>query len=732
MRLNHLIQYIFLFIIPILGQSQEQIKGRVLYADKKGNEIPLPGANVYWDDLSGSTSADEQGFFTLKRNPGGRVVASFLGYVNDTLAEKGRTHFHFVLKPSSEVLEEVEIESQSTFISRVDPTHTEYISARELTKAPCCNLSESFETNASVDVSTADAVSGTKQIQMLGLSGKYSPLVRENIPVFNGLLVNKGLQLIPGTSVQGIAISKGPGSVNHGYNSMTGMINFDLIKPETGNKLFLNLFGSSIGRAELNLNGNVEIGDSIWTGVMIHADRVFGERDLNDDGFRDFPQSSQLNFMNRWKLIRRKFNSQLGIHLAEEITEGGEMGVDPTEPNGRYGIRVRSTFLEVFGKTGLLFPSQPHKGIGTMYSVSRSEIESNYGDKTYDGTATRVYLSAMYQTRIGGNENRVLFAGSYVGNFQEEAYLDSAFSRNEHVPGISGEYTFTGISRTTMVLGARLDHHNMVGLKGVGRIHIKIDPDENSSLRVTAGNGWRLPSVFAENVKMYPSSRTIIQQALVSEEESYALGLTYTRDFRVGNIPFDLGLDFFRTEFVKQIIVDYDKDYQRVYLYNLDGRSYSNSFQAQLGGKPVKGLNFTLAYKWYDVQMQMEQGLNRAPFIPEHRAFLQVGYATPFDRWTLDLTLNWFGSKRIPAGNGRPYAYSIESSSPDFFTANFQATRKLRWFDIYGGIENITDTRQLDPIVDPGDPFGPNFDAGLAWGPTVGRVFYLGLRFTIE
>ena len=246
--------------------------------------------------------------FFLKGIKGGKVVASFVGYQNDTLSEKGRTHFHFVLRSSEDVLKEVEVKSSSTFVSKIEPRHTEYISSRELTKAPCCNLSESFETNASVDVSTTDAITGTKQIQMLGLSGKYSPLVRENIPVFNSILINNGLNLVPGTSVSSIAISKGPGSVTNGYNSMTGLINFDLIKPNEGDKLFVNLFASSIGRLEVNANvSQLKVpGDSSYFNAMIHYSEVFLERDINNDGFRDFPKSQRGSFMGRYRRFGEK------------------------------------------------------------------------------------------------------------------------------------------------------------------------------------------------------------------------------------------------------------------------------------------------------------------------------------------------------------------------------------------------------------------------------------------
>ncbi len=732
-RFSILSFFCFLFFAPLGLFSQDQIKGRVVYKDQSGMEVPLPGANVYWSDLSATTTTDDQGFFFLNRKKEGSLVASFVGYVNDTLQERGRKHFHFVLKSSEDVLEEVEVKSSSTFISKVEPTHTEYISSRELTKAPCCNLSESFETNASVDVSTTDAVTGTKQIQMLGLSGKYAPLVRENIPVFNSLLINHGLHLVPGTSVSSIAISKGPASVINGYHSMTGMINYQLLQPNKGDKLMLNLFGSSIGRLEFNGNlGNVKLpNDSSYFNAMVHYSEIFHERDVNNDGFRDYPKSQRGSFMGRWKKFGKKYNTQLGVILAQENAEGGEMGFTREQAETLYGAVAKVKNFEIFGSTGFLFPKSPHRGIGTLYSYSRSEIDSEYGPKSYSGSSDEIRLNLLYQTQIANKNHTILTSGSFYGNRQEENYNDSIFSREEVVPGVSGEYTFSGINRLSIVLGARLDHHNIVGTKGVGRLHVKYDPDEKSVFRLTFGNGWRVPSIYAENIKMYPSSRVIKQLSDPAEEEAISLGLTYTRDIKTNFGQYNLGLDFFRTEFTKQILVDYDQDYQSVYLYNLNGESYSNSFQAQFGGSPVAGFNFTVAYKWYDVKMKMAEGLMRAPFVPEHRGFLQASYATAFDRWVFDYTLNWFGKKRIPGGSGRPDQYAVREFSPDFFTMNFQITKKLRWVELYGGIENLADVRQEDPIVDPQNPFGPNFDAGLAWGPTVGRVFYLGVRYKL-
>ena len=134
----------------------------------------------------------------------------------------------------------------------VNPLQIQKISSKELQKAACCNLSESFETNATVDVSFTDAISGAKQIKMLGLDGIYTQITQENVPLIRGLSSAYGLTYVPGTWIESIQIIKGAGSVTNGFESFAGQINLEYFKPENADKIFWNFYTNSESKFENN------------------------------------------------------------------------------------------------------------------------------------------------------------------------------------------------------------------------------------------------------------------------------------------------------------------------------------------------------------------------------------------------------------------------------------------------------------------------------------------------
>ena len=168
-------------------------------------------------------------------------------------------------------------------------------------KAACCNLSESFETNPAIDVNFSDAITGTKQIKMLGLSSPYLLISEENIPMVRGASQAYGLTFTPGTWVESIQIAKGAGSVANGFESITGQINTELKKPITDIPFFLNLFGSINGRYELNTHSNHKFNNYWSTGIYVHRNKRTQKFDNNSDGFLDLPVTDQINLMNRWQ-----------------------------------------------------------------------------------------------------------------------------------------------------------------------------------------------------------------------------------------------------------------------------------------------------------------------------------------------------------------------------------------------------------------------------------------------
>lgn len=720
-----------LLITPFLAKAQS-VTGIVMDDTKEG----LPSATVQILGSNMFALTDAFGKFTLDlRGSGDQLVVSYIGYTSDTLdATPGK--FMQIILAESTTLDEVVIEGDKTF---VDPNVTqtnEVILESELLKAACCNLAESFETNASVDVSYSDAVTGTRQIKMLGLDGKYVNLMREDVPMIRGLIATNGLTFVPGTWLQTIDVGKGAGSVVNGYESMSGQINLDFKKPEGKEKLYLNGYVNGMGRVEFNANYAGNISEKVSTAILGHTSFRSIDVDRNGDGFRDVPLSRQFNLFNRYRIQGDRVITQLGFQAMQEDKLGGQVGFnrnDDHETSSLYGIPLQSQRFEFFGKTGVLFPEKPYKGLGIIYSAAYNKRDDGFGRSSYQGEQTTGYANIIYQSIIGNSFHQYRTGASFLLDEYDERLNDSTFTRSERVPGAFFEYSFSGPHAWSFVAGLRADYHNLYGMILTPRFHTQYGLSEESSVRFGIGKGTRVPNAIAENTGLLASSRRFVVQEALRPEESWNIGGSLTHQFDVTGKPLTVTADYFHTNFINQLVVDRDQQVDAVHFYNLDGKSQANSFQLETKFEVVENLTAKAAYKYYKVNTTYQvNGLRSAPFIPQDRFFINLEYATYFDKWVFDWTGQWYGNQRIPDTDQNQQEFQVADQSPAFFVMNAQVRRTFRWGSIYLGGENLLDFRQLTPIIDPQDPFGSNFDATLVWGPVAGRTIYAGIRYRIN
>jgi outer membrane receptor for ferrienterochelin and colicins len=731
---------LFLLLIMLSANSgfAQQLTGKV--SAKEGEStFPLVGANLRWLGTTNGTVSNESGSFSLVLPDSlpARLIASYIGYKADTITVSSSKPLHIQLISAEQLQEEVVISASPTYISKVEPRKMEVITRKELQKAACCNLSESFETNASVDVSFSDAVTGAKQIQMLGLDGVYTQIMTENVPAVRGLAAAYGLSYTSGTWVQSIDVGKGAGSVVNGYESITGQINVELLKPEDSERFYLNLYANHMGRTEANIHLAQKLGKKWSTGLLFHTDRMRTTVDRNGDGFLDMPHSTQYSLVNRWKYDGDRLKSQFGVKLLTEDKMGGQVNFDPSDKahqyhTGVYGTGMDTRRVEVFAKNGIIFPSKPYKGLGLVTSATYHKQNAFFGLNNYDGTQKTFYGNLIYQSIIGNTNHQFKTGFNYLYDEYNEVFADSAFARTESVPGAYGEYTFSGINKFTAVAGLRADFHNIYGPFLTPRLHLKYDLSEATTLRASTGRGLRVANPLAENTSALVSSRQIIVRNRLMPEVAWNYGLNLTHDFHLNNKPGMVTLDLYRTDFQNQVVMDMDASVRQILFYNLDGKSFANSFQAELQYEPVKSLSMKTAYKFYDVKTTLNGKLQQRPFVSRHRFFFNTGYATKFDKWKFDFTTQWHGPKRIPDTADNPAEHRLNAYSPSFFVFNAQVTKAFRKWDAYLGVENLGNFKQANPIVSTDQPFSPNFDASMVWGPIVGRMVYAGMRFSIK
>jgi len=724
------------------NQTAVQIKGVVLEETGKGNFTPLQGATVQWMQTGKTVMSDSTGVFMITADGSTTLIISYTGYRADTINVLAKEDLMIILAKGKQLQEVIITAKQrSTYLSAANPIRTQIMTEKELFKAACCNLSESFETNPSVDVSYNDAVTGSKQIQLLGLSGNYTQLTVENLPGPRGLATPMGLNTIAGPWIESIQLTKGTGSVANGFESIAGQINIELKKPDKGEKFYLNLYRNNMNKTDVNLNWSASVGKKWSTTLLLHGDFLYNkEIDFNKDGFRDLPTGALWSGVNRWKYEDGKgWIIQFGIKALTDDKTGGTIAFDPDKHKGgtdQYGLGMQTTRVEAFAKTGYVFPEKKYKSIGLQVSAFDHRQDAYYGLTLYNAKQKNIYSNLIYQSIIGTTFHKFRTGASWVYDVYDEQFNRLSFARRESVPGAFFEYTYDPAKKFVLVAGLRLDHNNLFGWFVTPRLHLKYEPVKGSSFRLSAGRGQRTANILAENTGVFVSARQL-QILGAANGKAYGLmpevawnkGISFDQQFRLFNRKASLALDFFRNDFSQQVVVDME-DARSIRFYNLNGKSYSNSFQTELNLQPFQHLEWRLAYRYFDVKTTYGNQLLQKPLTALHRAFTNLAF--DYKGWKLDLTLNYNGSKRIPSTVANPTNYQRTTSSPAYLLMNAQLSKELgkkNIFDLYLGGENLTNFFQKDVIVAAADAFGPYFDASLVWGPVTGRMIYGGLRW---
>ena len=624
--------------------------------------------------------------------------------------------------------------------SRVEAFDTEKINSEELCRAACCNLSEAFETNASVDVAYSDAATGAKQIRLLGLSGTYVQLIQENTPAVRGLAQNFGLEYIPGPWMSSIQVSKGTSSVVNGYEATSGQINVELLKPNTQNPLSLNLMVNSEAMTEANIMGGWQLKDHLYTGVLAHYGGGFMAMDENHDSFADMPKTQNANLANRWFYKQGNYTFQAFVRGLYDRRRGGQIGHHSDMIANPYLINLNTWRVEGFFKNGYVYDPESGSSVAVITAVSYHDLDNHYGLRTWKANQLNAYLNAMWQGVFEGsgevdNDHRLTAGVSLnVDNYRERlTILPQALDRLEVVPGIFAEYNLKYDEMLSLVAGVRADYSTRYGFFVTPRMNIRYTPFEWWTLRGSVGMGYRSPNAIADNAFILPSSRVLHLADAVKQERAVNTGLSTTFYIPMGSKELQLSMEYYYTHFLNSLIVDLDQDKHAVFIYNqtdLPGaKSFAHSAQVEASMEVLRGWTWTLAFRYTDVEQTTLCADGIARLRPKaltnrYKGVITTSYQTPLKKWQFDVTAQFNGVSRVPDGFEQPFTWYPQLMA--------QITKYFRTCSIYLGAENMTNFRQDPCIVDGFHPWGSDFDASMVCGPTTGWKVYLGFRYDLE
>ena len=738
---------LFITLLSVLpSMAQEKVEGMVMEANTEGKHIGLSGANVYWLNSPIGTITNEDGLFSIPYDKKySKLVISYIGFQTDTLTINAPKMVHHWLKPSNQ-LDEVTVEQEREALQKTyfSAQNVITVNSAELLKAACCNLSESFETNPAIDVNFNDALTGTKQIQMLGLTSPYLLITQENIPMVRGASQTYGLTFTPGTWVESIQITKGAGSVVNGFESISGQINTELVKPLTDTPIFVNGYANLNGRLELNTHLNYKLSDKWSTGLYLHGNERPFEVDNNDDGFLDIPLASQINVLSRWQYQNpeKGWVSFFNLRFLNDEKQVGQTDFDPDVDRftaNAWGGEIDTRRFDSSLKLGYVFPELPFQSFGFQASYSTHKQESYYGFNVYDIDHESIYSNLIFNSIVGNTMHKFKAGLTFAYDRYVELVNNINFERSDNSAGAFFEYSYDNLEKVSLTAGIRFDTHNRLGNFFTPRFHIRYTPWERGSLRGSFGIGRRAANIFAENQQLFGSSRAI--QLLGNNgpiygfepEKATNFGLSFLQGFNLFERQGNISVDFYRTDFDNQVVVDWENP-REITFTNLEGGSYANSLQIELNHEPLPNLDVRVAYKYYDVKTQYQTGLLQKPLIARNRFFANLGYETELNekgsQWRFDYTLHTLGEQRLPSTDANPLPLQLGDFVEGYSLMNAQVTKVFsKKFEVYVGGENLTAVTQPNPVLGGMDPFGPNFDTTIVYAPILGRMVYAGFRF---
>lgn len=769
------------------GLSAQDMRGTV--RDAEGQ--PLVGASVYWAGTNIGASTDAEGAFQLHRvRNHDRLVASYLGYLNDTLqVAAGAVRAEFALQSEGVALDDVVIEGNlsGNYVKRDGIMKGEMISFAGLCKMACCNLAESFENSASVTVGYSDAISGARQIKMLGLAGTYTQILDENRPIMRGLSAPYGLSYTPGMWLNSIQVSKGVSSVTAGHEAITGQINLEHRKPTDNERLFVNLYLDDELRPEANISTAFPVSrdKKLSSVILLHGsmDTDVRKMDHNRDGFRDLPKADQINVANKW-LYAADNGMQIrwGWKFVQENRLGGMLDYKNTpamreamvadwdwEQTGTamplYGSHIRNRGANGYFKIGTpIGPSvydddaqdEMRSNLALVVDFDHFNEAAYFGLNDYSGNENTLSANLMYAHYFTYRSSLNVGVQGHLSYYREKldnrtpwiAGASGAFydlDRTENEVGAYAEYTYTLKDKFSLVAGVRGDYNAYYDkFYFTPRGHVKWNITPTTTLRASAGLGYRSTNVITDNIGMLATGRRIVIPGYEDSdgsgrvfdrmEEALTVGGSLTQTFSVlGQDNMTLSFDYFRTQFYNSVVADQEYDPQTIRIYDTHGRSYTDTYQVDLSWTPVERLDIFATFRYTDSEMTIDRpdgGTARVerPLVTQYKTLLNIQYATKFRRWVFDATAQLNGPSRIPTQNG---VLADDSYSPRYPMFYAQVSRKVGKFDLYVGCENIADYRQKDPILHASNPYSYEFNSMNVWGPLMGRKFYIGLRWNL-
>jgi outer membrane receptor for ferrienterochelin and colicins len=549
--------------------------------------------------------------------------------------------------------------------------------------------------------------------------------------------------------IERIEIVKGPASTLYGSEAVAGLINVITKKPERAPQLSVDVFGTSYNEYNLDAAVKFKVGkaNSLLSTNAFWFDTKW---DKNNDNFTDITLQKRVSVFNKWS-FERKFNREanIGIRYMTEDRWGGEMnwaknwrGTDSV-----YGESIYTKRFELIGNYQL----PVNEKIKLMYSLIDHRQNSYYGVTSFNATQTVGFGQLVWDKKLSHRHDLLFGAGLrytyYDDNTTATQKGDSVNIQNNAsytaLPGIFVQDEIDITASQKLLLGVRYDYYKQHGSIVSPRVNYKWSPNPYNTIRLSAGNGFRVVSIFTEDHAALTGARNVEIKEALKPEQSWNVNLNYTKhiNLKKGFILFDATAFF--TYFSNRIIADYDSDPNKIIYDNLNGYAVSRGISLNTEYAftfPLKinaGITAMQVFKVENDSLGKQQTSTQI-HAPNWSGTFQVTYTINRYNLTIDLTGQVYGPMRLPI---LPNDFRPEYS-PWFSLQNIQLTQKINpRLQVYGGVKNIFNLVPQNPIMRPFDPFdkqvtinnpnGYTFDPSYNYAPLQGIRVFMGIGYVL-
>lgn len=731
---NHPFAILFLLFLALAVPAKAQVGGQVIDAE---TDLPLSFATVKVLDGKHGAIADQEGRFLLVLPDSlypVQLSISLVGYVTDSVWVKAPT-LKLALTLNEEKTGPVEVLIDGGRIEdHANPTHigatsikVQVLDRAYIQQIPGANtLMDVVDYVSGVRQQINCGVCGTNDIHINGMEGPYTLVLIDGMPIVSALGTVYGLNGIPSSMIERIEITKGPGSAQYGSEAMAGIINVITRDASKTSPFGLESNLNTHGEWNLDFGAAPAVGKS-HSLISGNFYRLGNRIDQNGDNFTDVPLAQRLSLFNKWQFQRQAGRmAQVAAKAYGEDRFGGVLQWQPNDAGSDsiYGESIRTRRAELLGSYQLPIAREY---VRIDLSAAHHDQRSWYGNSRYDAVQTTGFANLLWQKSLRRHE---LLLGataryqSYDDNTPATLQADQRFQ-----PGIFVQDEWNASDAVTLFGGLRLDQDRDHGRILSPRLNLRWRPRAYTTIRLTAGSGFRNVNLFTEEHAALTGSRTVVVAEALRPERSFNVNANLVQAVNIGNSAGTLDLDLFYTYFFNRTLPDYDTDPNLIIYQNLAGHS-------QIRGITLKySHSFTFPLR-FELGMTAMQAFSRegnatpSPqlFVPVFETVHTVSYRVAKLRTTIDWNGRLTGPMHLPSYP----SLDLPTRSGWFSMHNVQLRTELsREFSLLCGVRNLLNYTQRSPLIAPDRPFSDAFDTAYAYGPLQGRRFMIGFRWQV-